>query len=215
MGSRRLAGTPCIWQLRRLCGCAWHSTFQCFPRLAPAVIIPFLWGSGEEPPLRYRLLPAASFAGGVHVYESRLREGLPLDPVVLHSGGLHGGEKHEAYERLGLFHSNFSLPDRPAPGVGGTVAPELQRGGTGAASQQADGEDREGSQPQQQAQLATADMWQGPRAALASHHGASAILVAAAVLAVVGAAGGVAGLLMWREARALQGRRLGLNGLSS
>lgn len=29
------------------------------------VIVPFLWGVGEEPPLRYRLLPARSFFGGV------------------------------------------------------------------------------------------------------------------------------------------------------
>lgn len=27
--------------------------------------MPFLWGVGDEPPLRYRLLPARSFFGGV------------------------------------------------------------------------------------------------------------------------------------------------------
>lgn len=45
---------------------------QCCPALAGPlqtawneVIVPFLWGVGDEPPLRYRLLPAHSFFGGV------------------------------------------------------------------------------------------------------------------------------------------------------
>jgi hypothetical protein len=84
------------------------------------VIIPHLWGSGDEPPLRYRLLPPRSFFGGVGNYESRLEAGLPVDPVILHSGGLHGGAKQATYERLGLFHADFSLPARPRPGAVGT-----------------------------------------------------------------------------------------------
>lgn len=161
-----------------------------------AVIIPFLWGSGEEPPLRYRLLPAASFAGGVHVYESRLREGLPLDPVVLHSGGLHGGQKHGTYERLGLFHSDFSLPARPAPGVGGTVSPDLVKQlepEPGAAMQQ--------DLLPPAGQMAPVAAPAAPRAIL--HIDSSSIstsVVVAAVLGLVCAAGFLGGLILWRRA---------------
>ena len=51
------------------------------------VIVPFLWGVGDEAPLRYRLLPLRSFFGGVGNYQARLEAGLPVDPVILHSGG--------------------------------------------------------------------------------------------------------------------------------
>ncbi|PRW44369.1 putative dolichyl pyrophosphate Glc1Man9 c2 alpha-1,3-glucosyltransferase [Chlorella sorokiniana] len=90
------------------------------------VIVPFLWGVGDEPPLRYRLLPARSFFGGVGNYEVRVRQGLPVDPVVLHSGGLHGGQKAQTYARLGFWHPDFSLPARPKPGVGGSFAARPQ-----------------------------------------------------------------------------------------
>ena len=57
------------------------------------VILPFIWGNGEDAPqLRYRLLPHRSYANA-NVVDRRREEGLPLDLVVLHSGYLHGQEK--------------------------------------------------------------------------------------------------------------------------
>lgn len=57
------------------------------------VILPFLWGYGDEAEqLKYRLLPHASYAN-VNVVDMRCKEGLPVDLVVLHSGHLHGKEK--------------------------------------------------------------------------------------------------------------------------
>ena len=77
----------------------------------------FLWGSAAEAPLRYRLLPAASFYGSISNYEARQAAGLPLDPVLMHCGGLHGKDKQAAYERLGLFHGEFNGTGKAAAAV--------------------------------------------------------------------------------------------------
>lgn len=56
--------------------------------------MPFLIGrgDGEEPPLRYRLLPHAGYAN-IGVWHERKRAGLPSDAVILHLGGVHGTDK--------------------------------------------------------------------------------------------------------------------------
>ena len=56
------------------------------------VIIAFLWGMGLDGQLRFRLLPVESYSN-VGNYDQRKQQGLPLDQVVLHAGGLHSGEK--------------------------------------------------------------------------------------------------------------------------
>ncbi|KAK2076196.1 hypothetical protein QBZ16_001128 [Prototheca wickerhamii] len=112
------------------------------------VILPFLWGNGEDAPqLRYRLLPHRSYANA-NVVDRRREEGLPLDLVVLHSGYLHGQEKSAAYQRLGYWH-----PERWAPigqeyaqgrpgglGAGGSgLGSLLRRFGAGSALRPASG----------------------------------------------------------------------------
>ena len=163
------------------------------------VIIPHLWGSGDEPPLRYRLLPPRSFFGGVGNYESRLEAGLPVDPVILHSGGLHGGAKQATYERLGLFHADFSLPARPTPGASGTHGlPEHQQQQKNATAVAAAEE------------AASAGL--GFRGLVPPQHHPTVVALAG-LLALLGAAGCAAGLVFLRRARAQQARRPLIKGL--
>ncbi len=60
------------------------------------MLLPFLFlGSGDAPPLRYRLLPLESHVN-VPVLEARRAAGLPTTPAVLHAGYVSGHNKARA-----------------------------------------------------------------------------------------------------------------------
>ncbi|KAG7674018.1 hypothetical protein NADE_004294 [Nannochloris sp. 'desiccata'] len=74
------------------------------------VIMPFLWGMGDQPPLRYRLLPVSKFLN-IPVMLERAKSGLPNeDIVVLHAGGLHGGQKKAAFLERQIYRPDFHTP---------------------------------------------------------------------------------------------------------
>ncbi|KDD77034.1 hypothetical protein H632_c35p2 [Helicosporidium sp. ATCC 50920] len=76
------------------------------------LVMTHLWGSDVEPPLRYRLLPHDT-AASVKVWEARRAQGLPADLVVLRAGHLDGTRKGDAYERLGVWHPDYSRRENP------------------------------------------------------------------------------------------------------
>ena len=74
------------------------------------IIIPFLWGMGDQPPLRYRLLPVSKFLN-IPVMVERKKSGLSnAEIVVLHAGGLHGNEKKAAFEEKKIYKPDFHTP---------------------------------------------------------------------------------------------------------
>jgi len=89
---------------------AFHAVWQWDQTAFNEIIIPFLWGVGDEPPLRYRLLPVSKFVNEVVVRE-RTIYGLSNDEiVVLHGGGLHGSEKKEAFLERKIYRPDFHTP---------------------------------------------------------------------------------------------------------
>ena len=141
----------------------------------------------------------------------------------------HGRDKARTYERLGLWHPDFSLPSRPKPGVSGSFAarpPHIPSskatagsndtdavlGGKGAAAAQPEGSVQPAGQPAGKAEgtvaAAVASLpapAQGAVGALArapiSH---PALAAAGMVLAVAGIVGCTTGLVLWRRSRAAQ-----------
>jgi hypothetical protein len=74
------------------------------------IIMPFLWGMGDQPPLRYRVLPVNKFLN-VPVMLERVKSGLSnSEIVVLHAGGLHGSEKKAAFIERRIYRPNFHTP---------------------------------------------------------------------------------------------------------
>lgn len=140
-----------------------------------------------------------------------------MDLVVLHAGGTqsHGGAKHATYERLGLFHKNFSLPARPA----------LPPAGNGAARVVKPAGDEEAHHTKQAAAVPVPAAAQpaahasgkeestaGPTATFACYGGSpdevsALVLSLAAALALLGVGGCVAALAMFRQSRELVKRK--------
>ncbi|KAL4446222.1 hypothetical protein ABPG77_003029 [Micractinium sp. CCAP 211/92] len=83
----------------------------------------FLWGQGDEPPIRYRLLPVDQFSN-IGVFLRRKSRNLPVNQVALHAGWLHGAAKVEAFKKLGYWHPDSftghatSLPANTASWLG-------------------------------------------------------------------------------------------------
>ena len=75
---------------------------------------PFLWGAGEEPPIKYRLLPHSAFAN-LGVVLMRRRTGLPLKLEAVHAGALMKQEKVNGMRKLGLWHPERFDPDATRP----------------------------------------------------------------------------------------------------
>jgi hypothetical protein len=94
---------------------AYHLPSQWDQTAANEVVMPHLWGAGAAPPLRYRLLPAESFAN-LALFAAREAAGLVSAPAVTHAGGYFGGaDKRGAFEKLGLFHGDFRLCEEGTP----------------------------------------------------------------------------------------------------
>ncbi|KAK9816801.1 hypothetical protein WJX72_005258 [[Myrmecia] bisecta] len=66
------------------------------------VLMGHLFGLGEAPPLRYRLLPMAQY-NNIGTYHLRQQHALPLDTVILHAGAVHGPNKVAQYKALGFW----------------------------------------------------------------------------------------------------------------
>ena len=121
------------------------------------LVVPFLWGVADDPPLRFRLLPNSRYSN-TGPYEARLADGLGVDPIVLHAGGVHGhgaccvrggsaaqhlaanparasptarADKAATFQRLGLWSPDFSL--QPASVASAAAAPALAAARTTAA----------------------------------------------------------------------------------
>ena len=73
------------------------------------VILPFLWGAGDQNPLTYRLLPVSEYAN-VPVVVEREKAGLETDLMVLHAGGIHGADKKKSYIEREVYHPDFKTP---------------------------------------------------------------------------------------------------------
>ena len=105
-------------------------------------------------------------------------------------------EKQRTYEQLGLFHGDFSLPTRPAPGVGG---------GSLASRLGAPLPPRNSTTPSQPAAAVAAVSTASPGALLRStsrgEHPAI-LFVGAVMLAVLGVAACTFGMSRWGRAEA-------------
>eukprot|EP00887_Chlorella_sp_A99_P006017 scaffold27.g6017.t1 len=75
------------------------------------VVMHFLWGIGDQAPLRYRLLPVDMFSN-LGVYRKRKQQGLVVDPVILHAGGFAGFWKQVAWKEELLWTPQY-LPPPP------------------------------------------------------------------------------------------------------
>jgi len=86
------------------------------------VITHFLWGAGNDEPVRYRLLPFSEFAN-VGTYRARKEYGLEDNPIVLHLGGVNGGEnKRDTWIAEGYWVANFTWDRHAHPtSAGGRV----------------------------------------------------------------------------------------------
>jgi hypothetical protein len=56
------------------------------------VLVPFLWATGGNEQLRYRILPLEHFSNVLVLYKRR-DAGMPVDNLIVHAGSLHGAEK--------------------------------------------------------------------------------------------------------------------------
>ncbi len=74
------------------------------------IIMPYLWGMGDQPPLRYRLLPVNKFLNVPVLLERQKNELTTSEIVVLHAGGLHGSEKKAAFLERKIYRPNFHTP---------------------------------------------------------------------------------------------------------
>uniref|UniRef100_A0A1D1ZNZ3 Glycosyltransferase n=1 Tax=Auxenochlorella protothecoides TaxID=3075 RepID=A0A1D1ZNZ3_AUXPR len=79
------------------------------------VILPFLWGTGDSEQLAYRILPNENYIN-VRAIPDREKAGLPLDIVILHSGGTHGRNKALAYAARGFWHPELGKALADVPG---------------------------------------------------------------------------------------------------
>lgn len=143
----------------------------------------------------------------------RIVQSTLFEPSIACARRLHGHQKAEAFQRLGFWHPDFSLPTRPTPGIGGSLAVQSQlanaSSGTGAgpAGVQAAGikaAPQDAAQPGAGLQRTEAAAGEpGALGALAhapvTHPGLAA---AAVFFAVAGLAGCTFGLVQWRRARA-------------
>lgn len=137
----------------------------------------------------------------------------------------HGRDKARSYERLGLWHPDFSLPARPQPGVSGSFAArpppmpasndtassnatDAAVAGKGTAAAQPEGSVQQAGQPAGKVEGTVAAASppppaQGAVGALAhapiSH---PALAAAGMVLGVAGILGCTTGLVLWRRSRA-------------
>jgi hypothetical protein len=89
---------------------AFHAIWQWDQTAFNEIIMPFLWGMGDQPPLRYRLLPVSKFMNAI-VMPERTKSGLSNDEIiVLHAGGLHGSEKKAAFIERNIYRPEFHTP---------------------------------------------------------------------------------------------------------
>jgi hypothetical protein len=64
------------------------------------VLVPFLWATGGNEQLRFRILPLEHFSN-VKVLYTRRDAGMPVDNLIVHAGSLHGAEKVSIHGRRG------------------------------------------------------------------------------------------------------------------
>ena len=64
------------------------------------MLVPFLWATGVNEQLRFRILPLEHFSN-VKVLYTRRDAGMPTDNLIVHAGSLHGAEKVSRHGRRG------------------------------------------------------------------------------------------------------------------
>ncbi|KAK9862816.1 hypothetical protein WJX84_001287 [Apatococcus fuscideae] len=69
------------------------------------IIMSHLIGTGDQPGLRYRLLPIEHF-NNMPTYEARIKGGKPVDEVILHGGDVHDHDKITVMQRLHCWRAN-------------------------------------------------------------------------------------------------------------
>ena len=65
------------------------------------MLVPFLWATGDNEQLRYRILPLEHFSNVLVLYK-RQDAGMPVDNLIVHAGSLHGTAKVRGHGRQGI-----------------------------------------------------------------------------------------------------------------
>jgi Nucleotide-diphospho-sugar transferase len=124
---------------------AFHAVWQWDQTAFNEIIMPYTWGMGDQPPLKYRLLPVSKFLN-IPVMMERQKKGLTnAEIIVLHAGGLHGSEKKAAFLERKIYRPSFHTPRNESVFseiiAAAIVSTDFTSGGTNTVVQAADATD--------------------------------------------------------------------------